>query len=313
MATPRVVSAVALGPEHLEQLRDFDVIVVDFGRAGGGELEAALAEAEGLLVDSHNPVDESMLEAAPKLRVISTISVGFDHIPVLVAAGRGITVTHTPVLTDAVADLTLGLTVMVCRKLQVATDALGRGVWLDGLLGSDLRGKTLLLIGFGRIGQAVAHRALAFKMRVLAYDARTDVAAVPGVVAVAALADGLAAADIVSLHVDLNPSTRHLIDAAAISLMKPTAIVINTSRGGVIDQAALTKALAEGRLGGAGLDVLEVEPPDPSDPLLAMDNVVILPHIGSATVETRNAMRDCAIDNLAACLRSESCANVLKF
>jgi glyoxylate reductase len=308
-----VVSAIPLSGAHLEQLDDCDVTVVDFARGIRADLETELAEAEGLLVNSHAPVDAGMIEAAKRLRVISTVSVGFDHIPVQEATARGVAVTHTPVLTDAVADLTLGLTVMVARKLKVATDDLGRGVWSTGLLGSDLRGKTLLLVGFGRIGQEVARRALAFKMRVCAFDARAELIEMPGVTRVAKLSDGLADADFVSLHVDLNPSTHHLIDATAIARMKPTAIVINTSRGGVVDQAALTSALLEGRLGGAGLDVLEVEPPDHSDPLLTMDNVVILPHIGSATIETRNAMLDCAIENLVACLRGEHCDNVVHF
>src|SRR5207248_2913684 len=192
-----------------------------------------------------------------------------------------------------------------------ATDDMGRGVWSTGLLGSDLRGKRLLLVGFGRIGQEVAARALAAKMTVSAFDVRTELLGMDGVELVAGLDEGLAAADVVSLHVDLNPSTHHLIDAAAIARMKPTAIVINTSRGGVVDQTALTRALAEGRLAGTGLDVLEVEPPEAGEPLLAMANVVVLPHIGSATTETRDAMRDCAIANLTACLRGESCAHAL--
>lgn len=252
-----------------------------------------------------------MLDAAPNLRVISTISVGFDHIPVAAALTRGIAVTHTPVLSDAVADLTLGLMVMVARRLGQAVADMGRGLWSDGLLGTDLKGKTLLLVGFGRIGHEVAARALAFKMNVCAFDARAEVPEMPGVELVGTLADGLERADFVSLHVDLNPSTQDLVDDAAIALMKPTAIVINTARGGVIDQAALTRALTEGRLAGAGLDVLETEPPAPDEPLLSMENVVVLPHIGSATTETRDAMRDCAIANLAACLRGEQCANVL--
>jgi phosphoglycerate dehydrogenase-like enzyme len=150
-------------------------------------------------------------------------------------------------------------------------------------------------------------------MQICGFDARADVPEVVGVERVATLADGLRRADVVTLHVDLNASTRHLLDDAALALLKPSAFVLNTSRGGVIDQPALTRALAEGRLAGAGLDVLETEPPDADEPLLSMANVVVLPHIGSATVETRNAMRDCAIDNLAACLRGDYCANVLAF
>ncbi len=309
-AKARIVSAVPLGADDLAELGDWDVDIVDFA-GDRGSLEAALAGAEGLLVNSHAPLDVGMLDAAPNLRVISTISVGVDHIPVAEALTREIVVTHTPVLSDAVADLTLGLMVMVARRLGEAVADMGRGLWSDGLLGTDLKGKTLLLIGFGRIGREVAARALAFKMNVCAFDARVEVPGMPGVDLVGSLAAGLERADFVSLHVDLNPSTRHLVDDAAIAFMKPTAIVINTSRGGVIDQAALTRALIEGRLAGAGLDVLETEPPPPDEPLLSLPNVVVLPHIGSATTETRNTMRDCAIANLAACLRGTECAHTL--
>jgi len=313
MPRARVVSAVALGPDQLERLGEWDVTVVDFAQSSRTEIEAALADAEGLLVNSYAPVDKGMIDCAPRLRVISTISVGFDHIAVAAAADRGITVTITPVLSDAVADLTLALMVMVARRLGESIKDIMRGVWNPTRLGTDLRGKTLFIVGFGRVGQEVARRALAFKMRVCAFDTRPDLPEVTGVARVSTLSDGLEQADFVSLHVDLNPSTSHLLDAAAIARMKPTAIVVNTSRGGVVDQAALTRALAMGSLGGAGLDVLEVEPPEAGEPLLSMANVVVLPHIGSATTETREAMRDCAIDNLAACLRGESCSHALSF
>ena len=250
--------------------------------------------------------DAALLELAPRLRALSTISVGFDHIDLAAASQRGIIVTHTPVLSDAVADLTLGLILMTVRRLGEAVDIVANGGWDDALLGIDLRSKTLLIVGLGRIGREVARRALGFKMHVCGFDTRADVREIAGVERVATLAEGLARADIVSLHVDLNPTTRHLIDDAALAAMKPTAFLINTSRGGVVDQQALTSALVEHRLGGAGLDVLQNEPPDADEPLLAMPNVVVLPHIGSATVETRRAMLDCAIDNLATCLRGES-------
>jgi len=220
-------------------------------------------------------------------------------------------VTHTPVLSDAVADLTLALILMTARRLGEAVDIVANGGWDDALLGTDLRSKTLLIVGFGRIGREVARRALGFKMHVCAFDARAESEEIAGVERVATLTDGLARADIVSIHVDLNPTTRHLIDGAALAAMKPTAFLINTSRGGVVDQQALTSALVEHRLGGAGLDVLEREPPGAAEPLLAMRNVVVLPHIGSATVETRRAMLDCAVDNLATCLRGEKCEHAL--
>jgi phosphogluconate 2-dehydrogenase len=311
--TPKstVVTAVPLVSPHLERFDEWELVVVDFARASHADLADALRDATGLLVNSHIALDESRLELAPRLQAISTVSVGFDHIDLTVAGRRAITVTTTPVLSDAVADLTLALIIMVERRLREAIDDMGRGIWSTGLLGSDVRGKQLFLIGFGRIGREVAARALACKMRVCAFDVRSDPAPMAGVEPVPTLADGLARADVVSVHVDLNPATRHLLDDAAFAAMKPNAILVNTSRGGVVDQAALTRALLEGRIGGAGLDVLEDEPPDPHDPLLGLANVVVLPHIGSATTETRRAMLDCAVDNLVACMRGDACPHAL--
>jgi lactate dehydrogenase-like 2-hydroxyacid dehydrogenase len=308
---PRVVSAVALASPHLERFDECEFVVVDFHRASPADLADALEDATGLLVNSHVPLDAATLALAPRLQAISTVSVGFDHIDLTVAGRRGITVTTTPVLSDAVADLTIALIIMVERRLREAVDDIGRGVWSTARLGSDVRAKQLLLIGFGRIGREVAARALACKMQVCAFDVRADLEPMDGVERVEALADGLARADVVSLHVDLNPATRHLLDDSAFAVMKPDAIVINTARGGVIDQAALTRALLGHRIGGAGLDVLEDEPPAPDDPLLTMPNVVVLPHIGSATIETRRAMLDCAVENLVACIRGETCRHAL--
>jgi len=307
---PSIVSAVALGEEHLARLGGV-VQVVDFARAGDTEISERLRDAEGLLVNSHVTADSHLLTHAPKLRALSTISVGFDHIDLAEASRRAITVTHTPVLSDAVADLTLGLILMVARRLREAVDVVAGGGWDDALLGHDLRDKTLLIVGLGRIGQEVARRALGFKMRVCAFDSRAELASIAGVERVPTLHDALRRADVISLHVDLNPATRLLLDDAAFATMKSSAFVINTSRGGVIDQGALTRALAQHRIAGAGLDVLECEPPEAGEPLLSMPNVVVLPHIGSATVETRAAMLDCAVDNLATCLRGETCPNAL--
>lgn len=306
-----VVSSVRLGPAEIERLSDWELRVVDFEHASRRDLSDALRDADGLLIDSHVTADSALLELAPHLRALSTISVGLDHIDLPAAAQRAITVTHTPVLTDAVADLTLALILMTTRRLGEAVEIVADGGWDDALLGTDLRSKTLLIVGFGRIGQEVARRALAFKMHVCAYDARAEVPEFVGVERLPSLAHGLGRADIVSVHVDLNPTTRHLIDEAALAAMKPTAFLINTSRGGVVDQTALTRALVEHRLAGAGLDVLEREPPDTGEPLVAMPNVVVLPHIGSATSETRQAMLDCAVDNLAACLRGEQCEHAV--
>lgn len=307
----RVASSVALGSPHRERFDEWGLTVVDFARTSSAALSDALRDAEGLLVNSHVMLDAATLDLAPRLRAISTVSVGFDHIDLTVAGRRAITVTTTPVLSDAVADLTLALIIMTARRVREGLEVHADGSWNTALLGSDVRGKLLLLVGFGRIGREVAARALACKMRVCVFDLRADLPPMAGVERVATLADGLARADVVSLHVDLNPSTHHLLDAAALATMKPTAIVINTARGGVVDQAALTEALLQRHIAGAGLDVLEVEPPDPADPLLQLPNVVVLPHIGSATTETRRAMLDCAVDNLVACMRGDACEHAL--
>jgi glyoxylate reductase len=311
MPAGRIVSAVQLDAPQLEQLAEWELRVVDLVNPSRADLGAALEEADGLLINSHVTADARLLDLAPRVRALSTISVGFDHIDMVEARRRAITVTHTPVLSDAVADLTLALILMAARRLGEAIQIVANGGWDDALLGADLRGKTLLVIGLGRIGQEVAQRARAFKMHVCGFDTRRDLPDIDGVERVATLTDGLARADVISLHVDLNPGTRHLLDEAAFAAMKPSAFVINTARGGVIDQAALTHALVEQRIAGAGLDVLELEPPGPGDALLSMKNVVLLPHIGSATVETRRAMLDCAVANLAACLRGEPCSNTL--
>jgi lactate dehydrogenase-like 2-hydroxyacid dehydrogenase len=311
MAGAPIVSSVRLASPQLERLAGWHMRFVDFAHASRRELSDALHDARGLLIDSHVTADASLLEQAPDLRALSTISVGTDHIDLAAASHRTVTVTHTPVLSDAVADLTLALILMTARRLGEAAAIVAKGGWDDALLGTDLRSKTLFIVGFGRIGREVAQRALGFKMHLCAFDSRAECQEMAGVERVATLVEGLARADIVSLHVDLNPTTRHLIDGAALAAMKPTAFLINTSRGGVVDQRALTTALVERRLAGAGLDVLEREPPGADEPLLAMPNVVVLPHIASATVETRRAMLECAIDNLATCLRGEKCENAL--
>lgn len=301
----RVVVAVPLAPELIEKLSVHDLVVLPDAHIATGALESALAGADGLLVSSKITVDRHLIAAAPNLRVISTMSAGLDHLDLLAARDAGIVVTNTPVLSDAVADLTMALITMVLRRLLEAARNVIEGRWSAPLLGHDLARRQLLIVGFGRIGRAVATRALAAGMSVSAYDTRTDLPRLPCIEQITEWTEALGVADVVSLHVDLNDGTRGLIDADALALMKPTAILVNTSRGAVVDQAALTRALAEGRIAGAGLDVLADEPPHPDEPLLSMANVVVLPHLGSATIETRAAMAQCAIDNLLAVLRDE--------
>ncbi|HXQ61226.1 MAG TPA: D-glycerate dehydrogenase [Acidimicrobiales bacterium] len=307
MADPKrtkVVVALPLERSLLDQLAEYDVTVVPAGRPEDGTLETALTEAAGLLVNSHVSVDRGVIGSAPRLRVISTMSVGVDHIDLDAARERGITVTITPVLSDAVADLAMALMIMLSRRIPEGMRAVASGRWTGVPLGGDLSGKELLLVGFGRIGQAVAQRALAAGMRVRYVDTRSGLPGCAGVDRIDGLSEGLRDADFVSLHVDLNAGTRDLMSREQFRAMKPSAFFVNTSRGGVVDQEALTWALTEGEIAGAGLDVLENEPPDPDEPLLRMTNVIVVPHIGSATTETRGAMARCAVDNLLMCLRS---------
>jgi len=299
---PKVVVALALAPALLDMLVDCDLTFVAPDGSEEDRLKSALADADGVLVNSNVAVDRDAMTSAPGLRVISTMSVGLDHIDLEAAAERGIVITNTPVLSDAVADLTMALMTMLSRRLPQAMRAVATGGWAVPL-GGDLAGKVLLLVGFGRIGRAVATRAKAAGMRVTYVDPMDRLPVVAGVDRVDGLAAALPDADFVSLHVDLNAGTRGLMGRPEFALMKPTAFFVNTSRGGVVDQSALTSAVTEGGIAGAGLDVLQDEPPLPDDPLLKDPNVIIVPHIGSATTETRQAMARCAVDNLLMVLR----------
>jgi lactate dehydrogenase-like 2-hydroxyacid dehydrogenase len=301
---PKVVVALALARPLLDQLMECDLTIMAPGVAEDRGLGNALADAEGVLVSSNVSVDGDVMASAPNLRVISTMSVGLDHIDLDAARERGITITNTPVLSDAVADLTMALITMLSRRIPEAMGAVDGGGW-SVPLGGDLARKQLLLVGFGRIGQAVAARALAARMRVTYVDTRDGLPAVSGVDRAGALAGALPDADFVSLHVDLNAKTRKLMGRQEFTLMKPTAFLVNTARGGVVDQAALTWAVTEGEIAGAGLDVLEDEPPLADDPLVRDPHVIIVPHIGSATTETRDAMAQCAVDNLLMVLHHE--------
>jgi len=268
---------------------------------GTGTLARCAADVDGILCLGNDRVDAALLAAAgPSLKVVSLASMGFDGVDRQAAEAKGVVVTHTPgVLAETTADLAFSLILMARRRLVPARESLYAGGWdvfrMDDYLGLDVHGATLGLVGYGQIGRAVARRAAGFGMRVLHHDpAGGDELSTPVDLPVL-----LAAADIVSLHVPLTPATRHLIGAAELRAMKPTATLINTSRGGVVDEAALLDALRDGVIHSAGLDVFEREPRGKEvDDLVGQSRLVALPHVGSATEATRAAMVDLAVDNL---------------
>ncbi|MER7012135.1 D-glycerate dehydrogenase [Saccharopolyspora sp. NPDC000359] len=273
------------------------------------ELHEAVRGAHAVVTMLHDRVDAELVAAAgDQLQVVANVAVGYDNIDVPAVTGRGVTVTNTPgVLVDATADLAFGLLLMVTRRLGEGERLLrAREPWtfhLGFMLGTGLQGKTLGIVGLGDIGQAVARRARAFGMGI-AYTGRRRAAAEVEAELDARylpLEELLGTADVVSLHCPLTEQTRHLIDERALAAMKPTAFLVNTSRGPVVDERALAEALHGGRIAGAALDVFEREP-EVEPALLELDNVVVVPHLGSATVETRTAMAELAARNVAAVL-----------
>ena len=262
------------------------------------------AGIDGILCLLTDKIDAQLLEATgPQLKVISNMAVGFDNVDVTAATRYRIPVGNTPgILTDATADFAFALLMAAGRRVCEAAQYLLDGKWQTWgpsiLLGADFRGATLGLVGFGRIGQAMAKRATGFEMRVLYYDPSTQ--PVPGLNAqpVQDLDELLANSDFVSLHVPLTEKTRHMVDAAFLSKMKPNAILINTSRGAVVDQTALYEALSKEQIRAAALDVTDPEPLPLDDPLLSLDNCLITPHIASASHHTRTQMAEVAAQNL---------------
>jgi glyoxylate reductase len=275
------------------------------------ELMRQVSDKDGIICLPGDTIDKALMEVASHLKVISTFSVGFEHIDVKEATKRGIYVGYTPgILTDATADLAFALLLSMARKIPQSDQFVRAGGWKVGgspqhLFGTSVCGATLGIIGLGRIGKAMAERAHGFNMKALYADSvRLTAEEEKGLgIEYRPLDDLLRESDFVSVHTPLTPDTRHLINAAKLKIMKPSAILINTARGAVIDEAALVIALKEHWIFGAGLDVFEKEPIDPKNPLLELDNVVIIPHMGSATTQTRSKMSETAARNLLAVLR----------
>lgn len=277
------------------------------------ELHEAVAGADAVMSLLHDKVDADLLDAAgPQLKCIANVAVGYDNIDVAAATERGVVVTNTPgVLTDSTADLAMALILMVTRRLGEGERRIRSGEpwsWhMFFMLGSGLAGKTLGVIGLGAIGLATAKRARAFGMKIAYASPRrapADIEAAIGGAHRLDLDDLLLTADVISIHCPLTSETRHMIDARRLQRMRPDAYLVNTARGPIVDEAALATALQQGQLAGAALDVFENEP-EVNPELLGQQNVVLIPHLGSATIETRTAMAMVAADNALAVLRGE--------
>ncbi len=318
LLTRRIPSAVLSRLESSCEVERYDGAQAP----GADELKQRLPGKQALICVLTDPVTSDVLSAGSELKIVANIAVGYDNIDVAAARARGIVVTNTPdVLTESVAEFTWGLILGLARRISEGERLLRRGEWkgwaLDFLLGMELRGKQLGIIGAGRIGQAVAARAPAFGMSVVfagkpgatparlargehAGSARSEEPARAKATFVS-FDQLLISSDVISLHVPATAGTRHLIDRKALARMKRSALLINTARGAVVDEAALAWALGERLIAGAALDVYEREPAVHPD-LLAMENVILAPHLGSATRETRTAMADLAVENVLAVL-----------
>jgi len=309
MAAPKVFVTRALPENSLRLIQDFCSTEVWPSETppSRAEMFTRTRGVEGLLSLLTDAVDAGLIAAAPALKVISNCAVGVDNVDLAAATSRKIPVGNTPdVLTGATADMAFALLLAAARRLVEGVAYVRAGKWrtwnLQLLLGADLEGATLGIIGFGRIGKAVAKRAQGFGLKVLFCDpsAQPEWGATP-----ADLETLLREADFVSLHVPLTSDTAHLINADALGKMKSNAILVNTSRGPIIDHQALYEALRAGRIGAAALDVTEPEPLGVDSPLLQLDNCIVLPHLGSASKRTREQMAMLAAKNLLAGLRGE--------
>ncbi len=312
----KIVAYKSLPADVIAYLREH-VDVVEADAAQHDAFVAALKDADGAIGSSVR-ITPAMLDGATRLKALATISVGFDNFDVADLTRRGILLANTPdVLTESTADTVFSLILASARRVVELADYVKAGEWRRSIgaahFGVDVQGKTLGIVGLGRIGGAVARRAaLGFNMRVLYTNRSANQHAEQAYGAVRVeLAELLAQSDFVCLQVPLTKETHHLIGAAELKAMKKSAILINASRGQTVDEAALIDALKSGTIHGAGLDVFEHEPVAVDSPLLSMKNVVALPHIGSATHETRHAMARCAAENLVAALDGTLRTNIV--
>ncbi|MDD8021061.1 MAG: D-glycerate dehydrogenase [Acidobacteriota bacterium] len=317
---PRVLLTHPLIKEAMDYLSSQTEL--ELGTSGDflppSELAEKIKDKEGLLCFLSDTIDRELIEKAPFLRAISNCAVGTNNIDLKLARNRGITVTNTPdILTESTADLTLALILATTRRLIEADDFCRQGQFkgwkIDLFLGQGLPGKTLGIIGLGQIGQAVARKAQAFGLKIIYYNRhRLSPEKEMNLKAEYRHLDSLLAeADIISIHASLNPESYHLIAKDKLALIKKSAVVINVARGAIVDEKALAEALKTGRIWAAGFDVYEHEPRIEPE-LLSLKNVVLLPHIGSATYETRLKMSFMAVNNLIEALAGKTPANLVK-
>jgi glyoxylate reductase len=309
MPQPKVFVTRLIPESGLSLVRDFCEVDIwpDDAPPPRDDLLRRVRDVEGLLCMLTERVDAELMEAGPHLKVLSNFAVGVDNVDVAEATRRKIPVGNTPgVLTDATADMAFALLLAAARRLPEGQRYVREGRWGTWnpqlLLGADLAGRTLGLIGFGRIGQAVAKRARGFDLRVLFYDPTAEPAFGAASVDLDTL---LRESDFVSLHVPLAEKTRHMINAETLSRMKPDAVLVNTARGPIVDPQALYEALRSKRIFAAALDVTEPEPLPADSPLLELDNCLVVPHVGSASKRTRDQMALLAANNLIAGLKGE--------
>ncbi|HEY8447440.1 MAG TPA: D-glycerate dehydrogenase [Thermomicrobiales bacterium] len=275
------------------------------------QLAALLRGCVGAITLLTEAITPEVLDREPQLRVVSNLAVGYDNIDVPAATARGVAVCNTPgVLTETTADFAWALLMAAARRIPEGIDYVRAGKWLTWgptlLLGRDVHGATLGIVGFGRIGKEMAKRARGFSMRILAYDAYPDHESARELgVEIVPLDDLLRESDFVTLHVALTPETRHLIGTRELGLMKREAVLVNAARGPVVDTDALVTALRDGTIMAAALDVTDPEPLPADHPLVHLPNAIVVPHIASATVATRNRMAELAVRNLLAVLRGE--------
>jgi glyoxylate reductase len=306
----RIIPAVGLG--RIRQYCDAEVWMEPLPPSHE-ELRERVADCDGLVSLLTDKIDAPLLDAAPRLKVVSNYAVGFNNIDVPAATARGIAVGNTPgVLTDATADMAFCLLIAAARRLTEAYAYAVSGQWKTweplGHLGQDLAGRTLGILGMGRIGYALARRCQrGWDMKVLYHDVRRNEQAEKDLGATFVDLDTLLRqSDFVSIHTDLNEQTRGLFNADRLEKMKPTAVLINTARGPIIDQKALYNALKSGVIFAAGLDVTDPEPPAPMESLLKLPNLIVAPHIASATIGARDAMAEICANNLIAGITGES-------